>query len=159
RLQKIEMVKPEKYAGRKGKSDRVVLVELFTDAQCPPCVAPDLASGALIKTFKPSEVALLQYHVHVPLPDPLANQDNESRLEHYAGEDGGAPTIVFNGKLGPEGGGSADEAQEKYKEYFDILRTLLETPSKAKVEASAKRQGNIIDITAEVSGLEQPGEK
>src|SRR5439155_20736443 len=51
-------VKPAKFAGRKGS--RVVLVELFTGAHCPPCVAPDLAFEGLVKTYKTSEVVLLQ---------------------------------------------------------------------------------------------------
>src|SRR5262249_1397065 len=55
--------KPDAFAGRKDNSSRVVLVELFTGAQCPPCVAADLAFDALGKTYKPTEVALLQYHV------------------------------------------------------------------------------------------------
>src|SRR5581483_5361271 len=54
-----------KFAGRKGKSDRAVLVELFTGAQCPPCVAADLGFDALQKTYGPSEVVRLQYHLHV----------------------------------------------------------------------------------------------
>ena len=49
---------PPVYAGRKGKSDRVVLVELFTGAQCPPCVTADLAFDALDKTYKPDDVVL-----------------------------------------------------------------------------------------------------
>src|SRR5207247_1179085 len=57
RIAKLDFsIKPRPFAGRKGNSDRVVLVELFTGAQCPPCVAADLAFDALKKTFKPSEV-------------------------------------------------------------------------------------------------------
>src|SRR5262249_3124728 len=37
--------KPGKSKGRESK--RVVLVELFTGAQCPPCVAADIAFDAL----------------------------------------------------------------------------------------------------------------
>jgi len=39
--------KPEAFAGRKGKSDRGVLVEVFTGAECPPCAAVDLAFDGL----------------------------------------------------------------------------------------------------------------
>src|SRR5262249_30249505 len=43
RIKKLDFsIKPRPYAGRKAKSDRAVLVELFTGAQCPPCVAADL---------------------------------------------------------------------------------------------------------------------
>src|SRR5262249_30169554 len=75
----IPPVTPTPFAGRKGKSQRVVLVELFTGAQCPPCVAADLAFDGLQKTYKPTEVVLLQYHLHIPRPDPLTNADTEER--------------------------------------------------------------------------------
>ena len=79
-------IKPTPFAGRKGKSDRVVLVELFTGAQCPPCVAADKAFDALEKTYKPGEVLLLEYHEHIPGPDPLTSPVNERRLLYYKGE-------------------------------------------------------------------------
>ena len=50
-----------------------VLVELFTGAECPPCVAADLAFDALGKTYKPTDVVLLEYHLHIPGPDALTN--------------------------------------------------------------------------------------
>ena len=61
-------IKPEPFAGRKSKSDRAVLVELFTGTECPPCVAADMAFDALPKAFKSSEVVVLQYHLHIPRP-------------------------------------------------------------------------------------------
>src|SRR5262249_28129777 len=39
---------PEPFKGRKGKSDRTALLELFTGAECPPCAAADLACDALV---------------------------------------------------------------------------------------------------------------
>src|SRR5262249_18462658 len=38
-VKRVQAFKVDKFAGRKGKSTRTVLVELFTGAQCPPCVA------------------------------------------------------------------------------------------------------------------------
>jgi len=38
--------------------------------QCPPCVAADLAFEGLGKTYKTSEVVLLQYHLHIPRRTP-----------------------------------------------------------------------------------------
>src|SRR5262249_35647879 len=85
--------KPEAFAGRKGKSDRGVLVEVFTGAECPPCAAVDLAFDGLMKTYKPADVVLLQYHVHIPGPDPLASPDSMKRVEdYYADQVRGAPT-------------------------------------------------------------------
>jgi thiol-disulfide isomerase/thioredoxin len=154
-LKRVPPLTPDKYQGRKKKSDRVVLVELFTGAQCPPCVAADLAFDALEKTYKPAEVILLEYHVHIPGPDPLTNPDAEARMAFYGREIEGTPTILFNGKSEAGGGGPISNAKNKYKEYREVIDPLLETPPKAKLKATAVRKGDRIDISAEVSELDK----
>jgi hypothetical protein len=158
-LKKMPGYQPEPYRGRKNKSDRVVLVELFTGAQCPPCVAADLAFDGLTKTYKPDEVVLLQYHLHVPGPDPLTNPDSEARQEYYGKALEGTPTAFFNGTPRAPDGGPIDVAKDKYFEYRDVINPLLEKPAQAQLRVSANRQGDKIDIQAEVSELEKPGEK
>jgi hypothetical protein len=154
RLLKLDFkIKPEKYAGRKAQSDRAVLVELFTGAQCPPCVAADLAFDALGKTFQPSEVILLQYHLHIPGPDPLTTPDTVARQKFYGEVIEGTPTVLFNGKPGASGGGGTDLGQEKYEEYRGVIDPQLEQPAKAKLKATAARKGNKVAITAEASDL------
>jgi hypothetical protein len=158
RLIKIPLVKTTPFPGRKAKSERTVLVELFTGAQCPPCVAADVAFDALEKTFKPTEAVLLQYHEHIPGPDPMTNPDSESRLSYYRAE--GTPMVFFNGREGAEGGGNLDDGQAKYQEYRDVIEAQLEKPaSPLKLTVSAVRKGNTIQIGAEVSDLEAAGEK
>lgn len=158
-LKKMPPFKPDAYAGRKAKSDRVVLVELFTGAQCPPCVAADLAFDGLEKTYKPSEVLLLQYHLHIPGPDPLTNPDTVARSDAYGDEIEGTPTIFFDGKPKAGGGGGIPESQKKYMAYREVIDPLLETPAQAKIKAAVTRKGDKLDITAEVSDLEKTGEK
>jgi hypothetical protein len=145
------------YKGRKGKSDRVAVVELFTGAQCPPCVAVDSAFDALIQTFKPEEVVLVQHHLHAPGPDALTNTDTEKRAEYYGAN--GTPTVYIDGTndtslvLGPR--------ELALRSYGNLRRTLdksLETDAEAKIKLSAKRKGDQIDIKANVSGLDKPGE-
>ena len=53
-------------------------MELFTGAQCPPCVAADVAFDVLEKTYKPADLVLIQYHLHIPGPDPLTNAASEA---------------------------------------------------------------------------------
>jgi hypothetical protein len=158
-LKKMPGYQPEPYRGRKNKSDRVVLVELFTGAQCPPCVAADLAFDGLTKTYKPDEAVLLQYHLHVPGPDPLTNPDSEARQEYYGKALEGTPTVFFNGTPRAPDGGPVDLAKDKYFEYRDVINPLLEKPAPAQLRISANRQGDKIDIQAEISELEKPGEK
>jgi hypothetical protein len=158
RAKKIDLaIKPEPFAGRKGKSDRVVLVELFTGAECPPCVAADLAFDALGKAFKPSEVVRLQYHLHIPGPDPLTNPASEARANYYGRVIEGTPTMLLNGKPAASGGGGASEGWEKYDEYAESLLPLLETPAKAKLKATANRKGSKIQIDVTASDMKADG--
>jgi hypothetical protein len=146
---------PEKFAGRKGDSERVVLLELFTGAQCPPCVAADVAFDGLIKTYKPSQVALLQYHLHVPGPDPLTNADSEARMEYYRIE--GTPALFLDGKDGPQIGGRKQDAKAHYATLLQALARELETDPEAKLKLSAERKGDQVDIHVNVSDLKKPG--
>jgi hypothetical protein len=156
-LAKVPPFKVEPFAGRKGKSERVVVVELFTGAQCPPCVSADVAFDGLAKTYKGTDVALLQYHLHIPGPDPLTNPDTEARAKFY--KISGTPTAYFSGTGKTVGGSnqiSASSAQ--YKRYRDILDPLLEEPAKVKVTATARRKGDVIKINADVSGAKNAGQ-
>lgn len=151
---------PAKFAGRKGKSDRAVLVELFTGAMCPPCVAADLAFDALEKAFPAKDVVLLQYHLHIPGPDALTNPDCEKRGEYYGRTLRGTPTIFFNGTpdKNVQGGGGREDSEDKFKDYRGVLTTLLEKPAETKLQASAVRKGDKITIQASVKDLAKPGE-
>lgn len=158
-LKKMPPYKAEAFAGRKDKSDRAVLVELFTGAQCPPCVAADLGFDGLEKTYKPAEVVLLQYHLHIPGPDPLTNADTVARADFYGDDIEGTPTIFFDGKPKAPGGGGMAEAEGKYKSYCKVIDPLLETAPLAKLRASVVRKGDKLDITAEASDVANPGDK
>ncbi|MCI0682984.1 MAG: hypothetical protein L0Y71_12860 [Gemmataceae bacterium] len=151
---------PAKFKGRKARSDRAVLVELFTGAMCPPCVAADLAFDALEKAFPPRDVVLLQYHLHVPGPDALTNADAEKRSDFYSRTLGGTPTIYFNGKpdQNVQGGGGREDAEDKFKEYRGVLETLVEKPAEVKLLARAVRKGDKIAIQASVKDVAKPGE-
>src|ERR1043166_1172460 len=155
--------KTEKFTGRKAKSNRAVLVELFTGAQCPPCVAADLAFDGLERTYGPGEVVLLQYHMDIPAPEPMINKDADDRFKHYADafpkQVRGMPTALFNGKIEAPGGGSRDDAVDKYKEYCEAVNKRLELADAVKLAASAARTGEKIDITAKVEGVDKPGAK
>jgi hypothetical protein len=150
--------KPETYEGRKAKSDRVVVLELFTGAQCPPCVAADVAFDALLKTYKPSDVVLLQYHLHIPGPDPLTNKDTEARSQFYGGDVRGTPTLFINGKLGPASGGYKQHSQDRYDNLRKALDKQLEEKSQGKLKLTANRQGDKIEITANYNDLKTTGD-
>jgi hypothetical protein len=151
---KLHLFKPEPFPGRKATSDRAVLVELFTGSECPPCVAADLGFEALGQAYKPTEVILLQYHLHIPRPDPMVNADAEARAGYYGNEIEGTPTVLFDGKPPPEavgGGGPATAAQSKFDQYRKVIDPLLEKPASGKLQARASRKGNVVTINAKAA--------
>ena len=159
---KVPPFKVETFTGRKSKSDRAVVLELFTGTQCPPCVAASVAFDALHTTYAPAELVLLQYHLHVPGPDPLTNPDSEARWAYYGkafpDDARGVPTTVFNGKPQASGGGPMTKAEEKFLQYRQVIDPLLETQSTAKISASAVQKDHTIHIKVDVNNLKHPGE-
>ena len=153
--------KPEEFKGRKGKSERAVLVELFTGAECDPCVAVDLAFDALGRTYKPAEVVLLQYHAHIPGPDPLASKDGVARMDFYNKKDDekATPQIMINGKADTSGGGPARGARLKYQTYRETIDELLEKPAPVKLALIAALKGDEVTAKATLSDLAKPGDK
>lgn len=151
--------KTPKFAGRKGKSNRAVLVESFTGGQCPPCVGADLAFDGLERAYGPKEVVLLQYHLHVPGADALTNPDTEARAEFYGPLIRGTPTMLFNGKPAAPGGGGVEDAEDKFKEYQGVIDPLLEQNASVQVAVDAVRKGDKISIKATASDVEMPSDK
>jgi hypothetical protein len=150
--------KPEKFAGRKGESTRVVLVELFTGAQCPPCVAADVAFDAALETFKPSDAVFLEYHLHIPRPDPLTNADTEAREKYYDIE--GTPTMFIDGKVTPQPmGGFRQHGKERYEALRKLIEKDLEAAKGGNLKLNVKRDGDQLSLEAQVSGLKKTGDK
>lgn len=153
---KVPPFHPEAFASRKDpQADSVVLVELFTGAQCPPCVAVDVAFDALLQTYKPTEVIGLQHHLHIPRPDPLANSDTQARQEYFGDEVGGTPYILFNGQADAEGGGAMSDAQARYKQFREVIERRLEDKKGADIKLSAGRSGDEITIHAQATLVNQ----
>jgi hypothetical protein len=151
--------KPTAFGGRKDASaNKVAVMELFTGAQCPPCVAADVAFDALQKSYKPTELVLIQYHLHIPGPDPLTNPETVARWDYYRAQFPddvrGTPTTVFNGKPQAGGGGGMANAESKFKEYTGIIDPLLEKTTDVKIAGKAHRTGDKLDIAVEVNGAD-----
>jgi len=112
----------------------------------------------LIKAFKPKDVVTLQYHQHIPGPDPLTNPDCVARWDFYRKEFPeqvrGTPTSIFNGKPGGGTGGFMSDSERKYKQYTDVIEPLLEKTTDVKVAGRATRKGDKIDIGVEVAGAD-----
>jgi hypothetical protein len=151
--------KPEAFTGRKGESTRVVLVELFTGAQCPPCVSADIAFDAALETFKPADAVFLEYHLHIPGPDPLTNADTEARMEYYGREIEGTPTMFLDGKVTDPMGGGRQHGKARYEALRKLLEKEMETAKGANLKLTVKREGDKLNLEAQVGSLKKTGDK
>jgi hypothetical protein len=79
-------------------------------------------------------------------------------LEYYVGEELSTPNLFINGVVEERAGGSLSEAKDRYDAFRKIIETALEKPAQAGIQASAVRKGDKIEISAQVSALENPGE-
>jgi hypothetical protein len=163
RLDKLEIgVKPEKFAGRKGKSDRTMLLELFVGTGCRPCVAASLAANAILQTYKPTDVIVLEYPVHNGGPNPLANAETDERQDFYGKAAAATPAVFVSGANVEGAGGTFEDAESEYRGYRRILDGSLDKGDKeagAEIKLSVTRKGNKLNISAEVSGVAKPSEQ
>ena len=149
-LARVPPFKAQPYAGRPGgQGSRVVLMEIFTGAECPPCVGPDVAFDALLRTYKPTEFIGLQYHLHVPGPDPLTNTDTVGRAENYYRQEVlSTPTVFFNGGKFGSSGGFLAEAQDRYLEFRRVIDPDLTERKLADLVLTASRDGDEVRVSA-----------
>ena len=135
----------EPYPGRSDpRHDRVVLLELFTGAECGPCVAADLAFDALSGAYRPTELITLEYHLHIPRPDPLTGPDSVARAAYY--EVHSTPSTRFNGEPAALHGGPAEHARSKLNQYRSVIDEMLRTRagrrSSSRPAGRASRSGS-----------------
>ena len=122
-------------------------MEIFTGAECPPCVAADVAFDALLKTYKPTEFIGLQHHLHIPGPDPLTNTDTVARQGYYGSEVRGTPSTFFNGKSARWRRAMAN-SRGKYDDYRKVIDPALDTEKQAEITLTATQSGDEVKIAA-----------
>lgn len=144
-------IKVEAYKPTAARTNRIVLAEVFTGSSCGPCVATDYAIEAALKRYSPKELAVLQYHVHIPDLDPLTNPAGEARKEFYGANV--APTVYVNGALQRGLGGNRSKAQESWTTLTPAIDKELETLADAAIRISAMRQGPKIKVKVGVEKI------
>ena len=134
---------PEPYKAPARWAGRTVLAELFTGSECPPCLATDLAFDGLIEAFGAKYLAVLEYHVPIPRPDPLMTPASRARLEAYGVNS--TPTPFFDGVKEESGGGNKAMAGEKFQAYSEIVAAGLLMPPGAKLTVAASIGGDRVE--------------
>ena len=104
--------------------------------------------------YDPSDVIAIQYHLHSAAPDPLANPDAIAR---YAIDcKAHAPVALFNGRRKAEGWVEADHAIRKYHQYQGAIGEARKGDKGAEIDLKAKRDGDVVTITATARALGEP---
>ena len=132
----------------KGKT---VLAELFTGSECPPCLAADLGFDGLLNTYGPKYLAVLEYHLPIPRPDPMINPASRQRALYYGVQS--TPASYFDGRKASAGGGDRAMAREKYDEYAaEVAKRLYELPA-VNVQVRAAARGDSVEVVFEADKI------
>lgn len=124
----------------------VVLEELFTGADCEPCVAPDLATEAVLHRYGRSQVVVAVYHDNAPGPDPLTTTVSEGRGKFY-GTEGSTPHVIVDGKEIEIEEGPPSHAQSSFDIITRTIDPLLASNPKASLHVTSQRSGNLVNVT------------
>jgi len=130
----------------KSPGERVVLVELFTNAflgdESRGAIGGALAQEGLISHFPSEHVAFLSYHLPEPQPDPLMNElaFATARLT------GAARPGVFlvDGLSALNGQGKWSEAEQLYNDVRRQVEDRLDKPADYDLELSFTVEGGVV---------------
>jgi hypothetical protein len=98
----------------------VHLVELFTCIDHPPTQAAELAFGGLAEYFEGTDVAIIEYHLPHPEPDPLVSDVGLARAALY--QVGATPTAYFDGVSSLDQGGDERDVHAVFSAYRSASR-------------------------------------
>ena len=135
--EKVPPFKPETYAGRaEGKGNRVVLMEIFTGAECPPCVAADVAFDALLEELQADRV-------HRPAAPPAHPRPRPpDQFRHHRPTDllrlrrsGARPRPSSTARARAAVADRWQGAEGKYKDYRGVIEPALDVGEAGRHQA------------------------
>jgi thiol-disulfide isomerase/thioredoxin len=144
-------VKRTEYTPLPNRSDRLVLLEMFTGSGCGPCVAADLAFDAVMAHYPAGTIVPISFHENIPLPDPMVTAGTNERINYYGRR--AVPTFTIDGGPGRVGGGGRTNAEATYKDYITKIDKALQVPATAALSVSATGTADEINVTADVTRL------
>ena len=136
---------PEHFSPEPGWDGKAVLVELFTGSECPPCVAADLGFEGLMHSYPTQYLAILEYHLHIPRPDPMTNPAALDRAAYYGARS--TPSTFFDGESKLGGGGGRANSESKFDQYYEEINSRLYVKPDVQLKLEAVLSGNIVKIT------------
>jgi hypothetical protein len=120
-------------------------------------VGAGLAFDAAQERYTRQDFIWLNYHVHIPQPDPMVNPSTRTRQEFYGVRS--SPSYFFDGES-DGGGGSAENAKMLFDSKVEPkIQKHLEVAPGAAIALRASRAGNTVKVTATVSKVTSTSDK
>jgi hypothetical protein len=138
---------PEAYKAPADWKGKAVLAEVFTGSECPPCVGADLGFDGLIEAYPSRYLAVLEYHLPIPRPDPMINAATEKRQQYYGVNS--TPSTFFDGESKLGGGGNRGMAGGKFKAYKAEIDPRIAAAPALILKAKAAKTGDVIKVDCE----------
>lgn len=134
-------------------NNKVVLAELFTGSECRPCLAADVAYDKLIERYESNTLAVLEYHLHIPAPDPMTNTDAEARAKFYGVNS--TPTSIIEGIDKSLAGGNKAVAKSRFNVFSATIEKFLSNDPKANIslKGSLKKKNLSVSCNSSTSEL------
>jgi len=140
----------EPFKAPAGWNGKTVLAELFTGSECPPCVAADLGFDGLIESYPAKYLAVLEYHLPIPRPDPMINAATKARQDYYGV--GSTPTIFIDGDKDATGGGTRSMGEAKFKQYKAAIDGRVGAAPQVVLKLRATRSGDAVRAEYDLGG-------
>ena len=116
-----------------------------------------LAFDAAQERYTRQDFVVLNYHVHIPAPDPMVNPATLKRQEFYGVRS--SPSYFFDGD-GDGGGGSAENAKSIFDSKVDpTIEKHLAVPPEARLSLKATSTASTVKVKADVSKITSKSEK
>lgn len=116
-----------------------------------------LAFKAAQERYTRQDFITLNYHVHIPRPDPMVNPATLARQEFYGVRS--SPSYFFDGDS-DGGGGSAENAKSIFDSKIDpVIEKHLAVPPGAQISLKASSAGSTVKVRASVSKVTSTSDK
>ncbi len=150
-IQKVENFEVTHFKKPK-ENNKVVLAELFTGSECRPCLAADIAYDKLIERYDSNTLAVLEYHLHIPAPDPMTNADSEARAKFYGVNS--TPTSIIEGTEKSSAGGNKAVAKSRFNLFASTIEKFLSNEPKANITLKSSLKNKNLSISCNSSTSE-----
>ena len=116
-----------------------------------------LAFDAAQERYTRNDFIALNYHVHIPAPDPMVNPATLKRQEFYGVRS--SPSYFFDGDA-DGGGGSAENAKSIFDSKIDpAIEQHLAAAPEARIGLQARSTGSTVKVKATVSKVTGKSDK